>query len=538
MNILNVNDRYQFVESGDPRACAERQVRGPKFQYVPINQIAAPIFWADGEAGLIEFNAAACRLTGYTRKELLSRHVVDLDPNIQPALWQDIQDQLRRNGTQSRETSLHRKDGTERFVHMTMNLMCRDGEEHICILVQDHTEQKLLEEKYRQAQKMEAVGRLAGGVAHDFNNLLTVINGYGEVILARIPEDDSICRLVREIKDAGERAAALTRQLLAFSRQQVIVPRILDLNLILKDTEKMLRRLLGEDVSIALRLHPELGNIKMDPTQVEQVVLNMVVNSRDAMPRGGTLTLETGKVDLSKAYTRFHPHLAAGPYILLTISDTGCGMDQATQSRIFEPFFSTKGKQGTGLGLATVYGIVRQAGGDIDVESAPDKGATFHIFLPQVDGPSESPNPRPVLHGSIRGTETLLLVEDDEAVRVLTRLVLESCGYQVLDAALPEEAIRICEQHAGEIQLLITDVVMPQIGGGELARRLTQRRPAMKVLFLSGYTDDLVVQHGVLREESEFLQKPFLPGILAKKVRDILDRPVTPVSQGKPGGEP
>ena len=393
------------------------------------------------------------------------------------------------------------------------------------VVMRDVTERQRLEAQVRQVQKMEAVGRLAGGVAHDFNNLTQVITGYGELLLDRLPEVDPTRELVGEMKKAGERAAALTRQLLAFSRQQVIAPRVLDLNAVVADVEKMLLRLVGEDVALTTALDPLLGRVRADPGQVEQVLLNLVINARDAMPRGGKLTIETRNVELDEGYARLRPEALPGPYVLLAVSDTGVGMDEATRARVFEPFFTTKelGK-GTGLGLATVYGVVKQAKGYVYLYSEPGRGTTFKVYLPRVEEEAEAVESRAPPSGSLSGTETLLLVEDEDAVRALTREILQMGGYTVLEAGNGAEALRLCERHGGPVHLLVTDVVMPEVGGRELADRLTALRPGLKVLYLSGYADDAVVRHGVLGSEVAFLQKPFSIDALARKVREVLNR--------------
>ncbi len=388
----------------------------------------------------------------------------------------------------------------------------------------DITERKNLEDQFRQAQKMEAVGRLAGGVAHDFNNLLTIINGYGELVLGKLSAADPSRPLIREIVAAGDRAAGLTRQLLTFSRKAIIEPKILDLKVVVADVDKMLRRILGEDIQLAIVVDPELGAVKADPGQIEQVVMNLVVNARDAMPQGGQLTVEVRNAELDEAYAREHLDARAGPHVLLAVSDTGCGMDQATMTRLFEPFFSTKGEKGTGLGLATVHGIVKQSGGHVGVYSEVGRGTTFKVYLPRLAQRAPPEKARPEQAAMPRGSETVLLVEDEDGVRALSRHVLQSSGYIVLEAHDGLEAIRVAEQHKGRIDLLLTDVVMPRMSGREVAERLAGMHAGMKVLFLSGYTDDAVVRHGILEAEVAFLQKPFSPGSLAAKVREVLDR--------------
>jgi signal transduction histidine kinase len=379
-----------------------------------------------------------------------------------------------------------------------------------------------LQEQVRQAQKMEAIGTLAGGVAHDFNNLLTVITGYVDVLLQGSMPEDTARGFIEEIGQAAARAASLTRQLLAFSRQQMLEPKILDLNAIVRNTDSMLRRLIGEDVSVTLALAPDLGLVKADPGQLEQVIMNLAVNSRDAMPRGGRLTIETANVELDASYAQSHLAVRPGRYVLLAISDTGCGMDAATRARIFEPFFTTKAQgKGSGLGLATVFGIVKQSEGQIWVYSEPGQGSTFKIYLPRADESAAVPV-APSRRNAPPGTETILLVEDDANVRAVTELALQMGGYRVLSAGEGRDAIRLAEEHPGPIHLLMSDVVMPGMGGRAVAEAVRALRPDIRVLYLSGYTDDAVVRHGILHEEVAFLQKPYTLVALATKVREVL----------------
>jgi PAS domain S-box-containing protein len=380
------------------------------------------------------------------------------------------------------------------------------------------------EEQLRQSQKMEAIGRLAGGIAHDFNNLLSVVLGYADMVLQQMPKEHPHHPYIEEIERAGSRASELTHQLLAFGRRQVLKPIRLDLNAVVFRMERMLSRLLGEDIELALQPGLHLGTVMADASQVEQVLMNLIVNARDAMPRGGTLTLRTDNCELDQAAANSHLGAEPGSYVRLGVQDTGLGMDKATQSQIFEPFFTTKEPgRGTGLGLSTVFGIVRQSGGFIGVESAPGQGANFGVYLPRIAGlPAETPRllAPPV---NVRGSETILLVEDEEQVRTFAAKCLRQLGYQVIEADGAAQALRSAEAHAGAIQLLLTDVIMPGCDGGELAAELLARRPQLRVLFMSGYTDDAMARHGVPRSAVTFLQKPLTPNLLATQVRQALD---------------
>jgi nitrogen-specific signal transduction histidine kinase/CheY-like chemotaxis protein len=393
----------------------------------------------------------------------------------------------------------------------------------------DITQRRQLEEQLRQAQKIEAVGRLAGGVAHDFNNLLNVIIGYGQMVFRRLP-DGPEREKTKAILQAADRAAGLTRQLLAFSRKQVLEPKVLDLNAVVGGMDEMLRRLIGEDIELHTQLAPDLGRTKADPGQIEQVLMNLVVNARDAMPRGGRLTLETANAEMDETYIRDHLGARPGRYVMLAVCDNGLGMDPETQKHIFEPFFTTKEKgKGTGLGLATVYGIVKQSEGYIWVESAPGEGTTVKVYLPWVEAePAAEELRRPAVPEELpRATETVLLVEDEDMVRRMTREVLEGAGYRVLEASSGFEALRVSAGHNGSLDLLLTDVVMPGMSGRELSERLAPVRPAMKVLYMSGHTDDAIFHHGVTQAGTGFLQKPFTPDALERRVRELLGNPDT-----------
>lgn len=386
--------------------------------------------------------------------------------------------------------------------------------------------QAQLEARLRQSQKLESIGQLASGVAHDFNNLLTVILGYTELLKYKIASDEGAQRDLEQIHRASERAATLTRQLLAFSRQQMLTPVVLDLNALITDLHKMVGRLIREDIVLSVVLQPELCPIKADPSQIEQVLMNLIVNAHDAMPTGGQLTIETKNIYLDEQYAQTHFEVAVGSYVMVSVTDTGQGMDKATQARIFEPFFTTKEQsRGTGLGLATVYGIIKQSGGDISVYSEPGHGTTFKIYLPVTADTAVTPPPFSTSPARFHeNTETILMVEDDDLVYGLVQRTLKEVGYTLMEARTGSEGLSLARQHQGKIDLLLTDVVMPQMSGRELAGQLQTIHPEMKVLFMSGYTNDVVVRHGLLTTKIEFLPKPFSSGQLTAKVREVLDK--------------
>ena len=470
---------------------------------------------------ILEANAAATALYGFTAEEFRSMTLADIHGTEEARRFAGWLEQPERPAISSWRHCT--KNGRLIDIEMAVHEIDYDSRRAQLAILIDITGRRDLEDQLRQAQKMEAVGLLAGGVAHDFNNLLTIITGYSQLILNSLGPGDANRHSAEQIMKAGERAAALTRQLLAFSRRQVLQPRVLDLNRLVMGLNIMLQRLIGEDIDLRLDMGADLGRVSADPSQIEQVLMNLVVNARDAMPKGGTLTVETANVTLDSTYPGRYIAAKPGPFVLLAVSDNGAGMDEATQARLFEPFFTTKGVgRGTGLGLSTVFGIVKQSGGSLDVYSEPGRGSSFKVYLPRIDQPvaAETEGPRTP---SRRGTETILLVEDDDMVRNLVREALENNGYKVLDSSGPMEARRVAESHRGPIQLLVTDVVMPKINGRELAEQMARERPKMKVLYMSGYTDNAVVNSGILKKEVAFLQKPFTPGALIDKVREVLE---------------
>jgi len=494
-----------------------------------IEQSAEGIVITDARGTIEYVNPAFSRVSGYSRAEVLGKNPRILKSGEQDeAFYRKLWTTILGGEIWQDEITNRRSDGRLYTERMTIAPV-RDqrGEiTHFIAVNAEVTERKHLEQQLRQAQKMEAVGRLAGGVAHDFNNMLTIISGYSGLLLEHPAMAEPLRAYVNEIRSASGRAASLTRQLLAFSRQQVLAPRVLDLNAVVANIEKMLKRLIGEDISLVTVLGESLWPIKADPGQLEQVLLNLVVNARDAMPNGGVLTLETTNVEMDRTIARSHFPIKPGPYVLLAVSDTGMGMDAETQARIFEPFFTTKEKgKGTGLGLAMVYGIVKQSGGYIWVYSEAGKGTTFKIYLPRSEDEVDESIPGRSGAEAQQGTETVLLVEDEEAVRTLVRNVLRKKGYRVLEASQGEEALEFSELYRGRIDLLVTDVVMPQMNGRELARRLVNSRPETKVLYISGYADNAVRSEGGLDSSGAFLQKPFSPEALARKVRELLGVP-------------
>jgi two-component system cell cycle sensor histidine kinase/response regulator CckA len=474
-------------------------------------------------------NDALVRQGRLSREELSGRTMMEAYPGVEAQPFFPLLRRCMAERTRERiEIEFAFPDGSIGWFDLRI-VPVPDG---ICILSLDTTEAKRAqtqlsqaEEQLRQSQKMEAVGVLAGGVAHDFNNVLSVILGYGDMLLADLKPTDPIRADIEEIEKAANRAAALTRQLLVFSRQQVLEPKVLVLNDVLVGMDRMFQRILGADVDLVTLPAPSLGRVRVDPNSIEQVIMNLVVNAREAMPQGGKLTMETANVELDEEYARHHLDVRPGPYVMLVVTDNGEGMDRATQARIFDPFFTTRSKgKGTGFGLSTVFGIVRQSGGHLWLHSEPGHGTTFKVFLPRVDDPADSvaPAEEPVLRG---GNETILLVEDDDQVRAVTRGILRRAGYAVLEGRNAGDALLQSEMHHGTIHLMLSDVVMPQMSGPELAKRLASVRPDMKLLCMSGYTDDSIVRHGILEAKVSYLQKPITVDALTRKVRETLDAP-------------
>ncbi|HVN05743.1 MAG TPA: ATP-binding protein [Bryobacteraceae bacterium] len=483
-----------------------------------------PMWVFDRETlGFLEVNQAAVAHYGYSLEEFLKMTLADIRPP------EDV-GRLRAAVAQTSGLAVptqwrHRlKDGRVIEVEVASHTITYSGRQAVLSVLQDVTQRNQLEAQLRQSAKMEAVGMLAGGIAHDFNNLLTIINGYSHILLNSLPPGDRNYSAVEQIMKAGERAAALTGQLLTFSRRQVQQLKILDLNQLLAGLDPMLRRLIGEDIDLRFVPGQDLGRINADSGQIEQVVMNLAVNARDAMPHGGILTIETRNVLLDEAYVSTHIAMKPGRYVALVVSDNGAGMDAETRAHLFEPFFTTKAKgKGTGLGLTSVFGIAKQSGGGVDVYSEPAKGTSVKVLLPRVDQPATL-QPDAPLANAAHGYETILLVEDEESVRKLVRDTLRGQGYKVFDAASAVGARRVVREHKGTIHLLITDVVMPKEGGRDLAESLAPQRPAMKVLFMSGYTDRAAVHGGLLPAASAFIQKPFTPTELLRKVRELLEK--------------
>jgi hypothetical protein len=529
-----VRGALAFAQSQADKQAAESALRVSERRFralVEESWDAIALFAADGT--IVYGSPATTRLLGYDLAEFVGRNAMEfIHPDDRAAVLLRLEEVTARpRGRLHIAARVRHKNGNWRNLEGVLtNLLDDPTVAAIVNNYRDVTDRRILEEQIMLSQKMEAIGRLAGGVAHDFNNILTAIGGYADLLMADLPADDRRRRDVEEIHQAAQRAASLTQQLLAFSRRQVLQPKVINLNTLVPDIEKMLRRLIGEDILFATVLHPRLGNVRADPGQLEQVIVNLAVNARDAMPKGGRLTLETRNVELDESYAADHPDVKPGRYVMLAVTDTGIGMDEETKARIFEPFFTTKVRgKGTGLGLATAYGIVQQTGGHIWPYSEPGKGTTMRVYLPRVDEPADPVERAGEVAPAHGGTETILLVEDEAPVRSVTRQLLERNGYTVLEAADGATAVSLVDGAAGgtHVDLLLTDVIMPGMSGRDLATQLKTRRPELRVLFMSGYTDDAVVRHGMLEPGLAYLEKPFRPATLLRKVREVLQNPAS-----------
>jgi PAS domain S-box-containing protein len=485
------------------------------------------LYMLDASGNVDSWNAGAELIEGYKAEEIVGKPLSTFYKPCDDGQSQRNLTIATQTGRAEEEGWRVRKDGSTFWASVVLSAIHDPSGKLLGFakLTRDLTERRNLEEQLNQARKMDAIGSLAAGVAHDFNNLLSVILSYSELLATDLKEGDPMRADLAEITTAGLLAVTLTRRLLAFGRQQVLQPKVVDLCKVVSSTENMLRRLIGEDIEMVTNFAPDCGKVLFDLGQIEQVVMNLVVNARDAMPDGGKLTIDAREVELDAAYASDHVGVTAGPHVLLAVSDTGIGMDAATRARMFEPFFTTKDPgKGTGLGLATVFGIIKQSGGSIEVASAPNRGTNIRIYLPMVDRATVVfPSVPPPDIMTLQGSETVLLVEDDAQVRLLTRTILSRYGYNVLDAQSGGDAFLLCEQYSGPIDLLLTDVVMPRMSGRQLAERLLAVRPGMRVLYMSGYTDDAVIRHGIFYSKVAFIQKPITPEPLARKVREALD---------------
>jgi len=525
-----ISGAMAFSQSQADKLLAESALRISERRFralVEESWDAIALFAGDGT--ILYGSPATTRLLGYELTEFVGRNAMELiHPDDRAGVLVRLQEVMAAPRTRVHVAArVQHKNGTWRYLEgVFTNLLDDPSVGAIVNNYRDVTDRRILEEQVILSQKMEAIGRLAGGVAHDFNNILTAIGGYTDLLLADLPAGDHRRHDVEEISQAAQRAAGLTHQLLAFSRRQVLQPKVISFNALVPDIEKMLRRLIGEDILLATVLDRRLGNVRADPGQLEQVIVNLAVNARDAMPNGGRLTIETRNVELDEVYATDHPSVKPGRYVMLAVTDTGVGMDEETKARIFEPFFTTKVRgKGTGLGLATVYGIVQQTGGHIWPYSEPGRGTTMRVYLPRVDDPTD-----PIEHPgdaalAVGGTETILIVEDEAPVRAVTRQLLQRNGYTVMEAADGPAALALVDGEAAgqHIDLLLTDVIMPGMSGRELADQLRVRRPNLRVLFMSGYTDDAVVRHGMLEPGLAYLEKPFRPTTLLRKVRGVLE---------------
>jgi PAS domain S-box-containing protein len=528
--LANLGDTINGMLEDLERVQIERQHERARLA-VMVERMPAVLWTADAQLQISSAMGAGLEALGFHPRE---------------AVGLSVKDFFSTQDNEAPPIAAHRKALEGQAVAYEVNWKDRKFESHVQPLrdaegaiqgvvgvALDVTERERLTDQLRQSQKMQAVGELAGGVAHDFNNLLMVVKGHAQILLDRIPDSSPLRLSAEQVEKAADRAATLTRQLLAFSRKQVLQPRVLDMNDAVAGMIKMFSRVIGENIEMAFIPGGKLGRVKADPGQIEQVLLNLVLNARDAMPNGGRLTIETSNVELDSGYAATHTSVEPGEYVMLTVTDTGCGMDAATQARIFEPFFTTKGPgKGTGLGLATVYGVVKQSGGYIYVYSEVNRGTTFKIYLPQVNAELDKLSSDLQERRNVRGSETILFVEDEQSVRELVRDYLVAGGYCLLEASDGTQAVKVAAAHPGPIHMLITDVVMPHLSGPELATTLSAERPNMKVLFISGYTDDTVFRHGVLEGGVAFLQKPFNLRALSQKIRDVLsNEPAAPTER-------
>ncbi len=513
--------------TGSADGRAEEQLKSEQdFISAVLDTVAALIVVLDGRGRIVLFNQACSQATGYSFDEVRGRHVWDIlliPEEVEPV--KQVFDQLRAGTFPNKHVNYWvTKDGKRRLISWSNTALVggQGSVEYVIGTGIDVTEREMLESQLRQSQKMEAVGRLAGGVAHDFGSVLTAITGYAARALQHFDKEHAARKDLQGVLRASERAADLIRRLLIFSRRQTLEPRVLNLNHVVANVNAMLQRVIGEDIELTSKLSADSAHVKADRSQLEQVLLNLAVNARDAMPRGGALSIETEDVDLDEEKARTHGDVAPGSYVMLSVSDTGEGIDEHNLSRVFEPFFTTK-EEGTGLGLSTVYGIVKQSGGHIWVESKPYLGTSFKIYLPRVDAAAEEEGLGAMSDASLAGSETVLVVEDDEDVRTVVCRTLRQHGYTVWGAAGPEEALRICDERRDPVHLVLSDVILPRMGGPKLTRILTSLRPGIKVLYMSGYTGSASDGRNFLRPDERFLEKPFTPDTLARKVREVLD---------------
>jgi two-component system, cell cycle sensor histidine kinase and response regulator CckA len=524
MMLSITHDITELKQTEEALRCSEADFRS-LVEHSPYG-----IYRVSPQGRLLLANPSLARMLGYESEGALLEADTDShngDPFGAHQSGQLLQASWLQNAFEPIEVHWKRKDGKGIEVLLTARPVAKNGGPawaYLEVFAEDVTERRSLERQVLQAQKMDAIGRLAGGVAHDFNNLLAVILGHSELLAEQAGRGTKLENSAEAIRKAAERGASLTLQLLAFSRKQIVEPKILDMNKALVELERLVRRIIREDIGLSVKQGRSLGRMRIDPGQFDQVLMNLIVNARDAMPKGGKLVLETANVDLDETYARQHIELAPGPYVMLAVSDTGTGMDSTTLSRIFEPFFTTKEKgQGTGLGLSTVYGIVKQAGGHIFAYSEPGAGTTMRLYFPRVEDGAAEESPS-VARGEVEsGTETILVVEDESALRELTRAILSGAGYQVVDAGGVEEALRLVGNDGAEISLLLTDVVMPGTSGRELAERLQAAYPSLKVLFMSGYPDEVIAYRGALEGATALIQKPFTKKALLARIRELLD---------------